>query len=278
MRSAMLGATALSLLGCPGGIGAKYSVGGTLTGLAGSGLELEDNSGNDLLLDENGGFAFGGGLAHDHAYSVTIKTQPENPTQACTVRNGSGTIDRANVTNVIVSCTQTGRFAFVANQLSNNISAFAIDAATGALVPVSGSPFAATGTTPTALAVDPDGEFLYVANNGSGSVSVFSIDPASGALAAVGLPTAAGNGPGAVCIDPTDRYLYVANLVSDNVSVYSIDNGVLKQIAGSPFNVGAEPAALKIDPNGNFLYVANFSGANVAVFAIDLSSGSLSNR
>src|SRR5580692_8035944 len=229
------GAAAFSLLSCQGGIGAKYSVGGTLTGLVGSGLVLEDDSGNDLQLASNGGFAFGGGLDDDAAYSVTVKTQPANPTQICIVRNGSGTIDRANVSNVIVSCTQTGRFVYVANQLSNDISAFAIDAVNGVLVPVNGSPFVATGTTPTALAVDPNGEFLYVANNGSGSVSAFSIDALNGALTSAGLPAAAGSGPGAVCIDPTDHYLFVANLVSDNVSVYAIDNGVMRQIAGSPF-------------------------------------------
>src|SRR5271168_4358239 len=270
---AAVGAAAFFLAGCHDILGAKYTVGGTLTGLLGTGLVLEDNSGNDLQLDSNGGFAFGGGIENDAAYSVTVKTQPANPTQACTVRNGSGTIDRANVTNVIVSCAQTGRFAYVANQLSNDISAYAIDAAGGALLPVEASPFAATGTAPTALAVDPNGEFLYVANNGTDNISVYSIDAASGALTASGLPVAAGSGPGALCIDPTDHYLYVANLVSNDVSVYTIDNGVLTQIAGSPFSVGAEPAALKIDPNGTFLYVTNFGGANIAAFAIDLGSG-----
>src|SRR5271165_5525016 len=161
MLGTAAGAAALFLLGCPGGIDAKYSVGGTLTGLAGSGLVLEDASGNDLRLESNGGFVLSGGLDNDAAYPVTVKTQPANPTQVCIVHNGSGTIDRTNVTNVIISCTQTGRYVFVANQLSNDISAFAINSADGALVAVNGSPFAAAGTTPTALAVDPNGEFLY---------------------------------------------------------------------------------------------------------------------
>jgi len=143
LGAAAVGATAFSLAGCHDILGAKYSVGGTLTGLTGSGLQLQDNSGNNLPLNSNGGFAFSGSLQNGDAYSVTVSRQPSNPTQSCTVRNGSGTIDRANVTNVIVSCTQTGRFAFVANQLSNDISAFAIDAANGALAPIAGSPFAA---------------------------------------------------------------------------------------------------------------------------------------
>jgi 6-phosphogluconolactonase len=268
---------AFAMSGCPGGgIGIKYTVGGTLTGVTGT-VVLEDNSGDQLSLDSNGGFVFSSGLAQGDAYSVTVKTQPSNPSQTCTVHNGSGIIDRTNITNVIVSCTQTGRFAYTANQVTNDISAYAIDAANGGLLPVVGAPFAASGTTPTALAVDPNGQFLYVANNGSNDVSVFSIDAGSGILTLIGIPTGAGSGPGALVIDPTDHYLFVANLASDNVSVYAINAGVLTEVVNSPFSVGAEPASLAIDPNGNFLYATNFSGANVAVFAIDLASGSLSN-
>ena len=197
-------AAALVIVGCI--IGGKYTVGGTLTGLSGQGLVLQDNSGNDLGLASNGAFVFTDGIKNNDTYSVTVKTQPSNPSQTCTVRNGSGTIDKANVTNVIVSCTQVGRFAFVANQLSNNLSAYAIDSTTGALSPLSGSPFASNGTTPAALVVDPNGAFLYVANNGSDNVSVYAIDDSTGALTPVGFPIATGSGPVAVTIDPTGSY------------------------------------------------------------------------
>jgi 6-phosphogluconolactonase len=273
----IIGAAGLALAGCPIGGGAQYTVGGTVTGILGTGLVLQDNSGSDLPVSSNGGFAFGGRLSNDDAYSVTVKTQPENPAQTCTVRNGSGTIDKSDVTNVLVSCTQTGRFAFVANRQSNNLSAYAIDSASGALLPIAGSPFAANGTTPTALAVDPNGDFLYVANNASNNVSVYAIDAVHGTLTAVAFPTNAGTAPGALVVDPRDQYLYVANLGSNNISAYSIQNGMLSEIQGSPFSVGLEPASMQFDPNGNFLYVANFNGANLAVFALDQATGFLSN-
>jgi 6-phosphogluconolactonase (cycloisomerase 2 family) len=270
-----LSAAGLALTGCHIGDGAQYSVGGIVTGVTGSGLVLQDNSGSDLAIDLNGGFVFGGRLGNDDAYSVTVKTQPSNPAQVCTVRLGSGTINKADVTNVLVSCTQTGRFAYVANRQSNNLSAYAIDSANGALLPIAGSPFASTGTTPTALIVDPNGDFLYVANDASNNVSVYAIDASSGALTAVGFPTNAGTGPGALTVDPRDQFLYVANLSSNDISAFQIANGVLTEVPGSPFPVGSEPAALQFDPNGNFLYVANFSGATVAVFALE-STGALS--
>jgi hypothetical protein len=85
-----------------------FTVGGTVSGLSGSGLVLQNNFGNDLPIGANGGFTFTAALFDGSGYSVRVKTQPTNPGQSCTVTNGNGTISGANVTNVSVNCaTQT---------------------------------------------------------------------------------------------------------------------------------------------------------------------------
>jgi hypothetical protein len=83
----------------------KYSVGGSVSGLSGSGLVLEDNGGDDLAVAANGTFTFPTALAVDASYSVTVKTQPSAPAQTCTLGNASGTVASANVTSVSVTCT-----------------------------------------------------------------------------------------------------------------------------------------------------------------------------
>ena len=254
---------------------AKYTIGGTVTGLRGSGLVLENNSGNDLSVTANGSFTFGSGVVNDDAYAVTVKTQPSNPAQTCSVSNGAGAVDKADITNVLVNCTQAGRFAYVANQTANTISAYSI-AASGALTGIGGSPFISDGTTPSAVAVDPNGTFLYVANNGSNDVSVYAIADDTGILTSAGVGFPAGNGPIAVTVDPTDRYLYVANLADNTVSAFAIQSGGLATaISGSPFAVGAEPISLRTDPTGRYLYVANYADGTVTVFAIDSTTGAL---
>ena len=45
----------------------------------------------------------------------------------------------------------TGKFAYVANQISNNVSAYTVNAKSGALTPVAGSPFG-TATEPLGVA------------------------------------------------------------------------------------------------------------------------------
>jgi 6-phosphogluconolactonase len=61
------------------------------------------------------------------------------------------------------------------------VSAYRINASTGALGAVHGSPFAA-GAEPGSVAIDPSGRFAYAANLRSNDVSAFRIDAASGAL------------------------------------------------------------------------------------------------
>ena len=51
-----------------------------------------------------------------------------------------------------------GQFTYVANQFSNDVSGYTINATTGALVPIAGSPFAA-GAAPLSVVVDPTGRF-----------------------------------------------------------------------------------------------------------------------
>jgi len=79
-----------------------YTVGGTVSGLAGTGLVLQNNGGDNRPISADGGFAFATALPNAATYSVTVLTQPTG--QGCQVANGSGSIAGANVNNVAVTC------------------------------------------------------------------------------------------------------------------------------------------------------------------------------
>jgi hypothetical protein len=91
-----------------GGGGSTLTIGGTVTGLTGTGLVLQDNGGDSLAITANGAFTFKTALASGSAYVVTVSTQPTGPTQVCTVTSGSGNAT-ANVTSVQVSCQTPNR-------------------------------------------------------------------------------------------------------------------------------------------------------------------------
>ena len=83
-----------------------YTIGGSISGYAGSGMVLQDNGGNNLTVNSGAtAFTFSQGIVSGGAYAVTVLTQPSTPTQTCTVTNGSGTVGTSNITNVQIACT-----------------------------------------------------------------------------------------------------------------------------------------------------------------------------
>lgn len=82
----------------------SYTIGGTITGLAGTGLKLQNNSG-DTLTVSGGSFTFATSIKSNATYNVSVLAQPTSPWQTCAVTSGSGTATSANVTNIAVTCT-----------------------------------------------------------------------------------------------------------------------------------------------------------------------------
>jgi hypothetical protein len=85
-----------------------FTIGGTVSGLSGSPLVLRNNGGDDVTINANGAFTFPTALPSGASYSVTIAAQPVNPSQQCSVSNGSGTVGSGNVTSIRVECQTVG--------------------------------------------------------------------------------------------------------------------------------------------------------------------------
>jgi 6-phosphogluconolactonase len=266
---------------------AGYTVGGAVSGLVGSGLVLQiaepDITGNpgdlaygsDLPVNTDGAFTL------DAVYpsmfsgpeSVVVGTQPSSPTQKCAVQNSGIIIQGANDTSVVVACAE---FSYVANAADNTLSAYRVDATSGALLAV-GAPIA-TGKSPQAVVGTTSRRFVYVANQGSNDVSAFAVDVATGALTAVpGSPFAAGTGPGSLGLY-RDSYLYVANTGSNTLSAFAINatTGALTPLSPATYSTGQGPSSVAAHPLGSLLYVANNGGSNdISAFVINGGTGAL---
>ena len=104
-----------------GGGTPTYTIGGNVSGLLGT-VVLQDNAGDNLSVSANGAFAFATALAYTASYSVTVFTQPVG--QVCSVANGTGTVGRATVTNIAITCA-AGRWglpSLVSNDLIFSVS------------------------------------------------------------------------------------------------------------------------------------------------------------
>jgi 6-phosphogluconolactonase len=171
---------------------------------------------------------------------------------------------------------QGGNFLYVANALSNNISVYAITSGTGALTPVTGSPFG-INLSPKSMQLSPSGNFLYVSapSQPTGLIATFSVN--AGVLTFSGLTNTADNDPSGLAIDPTGTYLYAANstVTANSISIYTIGStGALTEVSGSPLADNSKsPVALIVDPTGKFLYVANQGSNNISTYSITSGTG-----
>jgi 6-phosphogluconolactonase len=289
----------LALNGCGGSGGSSfYFIGGTVSGLVGSRLTLQNN-GSMLTIEPaaNGFQPLFPHLPNGASYDITVATQPTTPSQTCVVTNGTGTITSADAIDIAVICTTTPARFLLGEGPGACISVSAIDSTSGALSATSASPSCfelyydrgggLDGTLVGPMVVDPQGRFLYMAvyQGQIGLLPVFALDRSSGALTVV---QATGSGPMGldfVAFDPSGEFLFTAGTHSqvDTLTVDSTSGTFTDTGSQLVQNTTSAPVAVSVDPLERFVYVAyeeldfNLPSQNmVMAFTLDSKSGALS--
>ena len=155
-----------------------YTVGGTVSGLTGAGLELQNNGGDTLAVAAAAtAFTFATELEVGFSYVVTVSTEPTG--QTCTVSNGSGTISDADVTDVAVTCTDNPEPLYTINgsasglgpnsvTLQNNLTDDLVVSANGVFVFATALPDGSTYDV--TVLTQPTGQTCVV-TNGFGTIN-----------------------------------------------------------------------------------------------------------
>jgi 6-phosphogluconolactonase (cycloisomerase 2 family) len=283
----------------------SYSINSDASLTAVSGTTATGTTPTALAIDPGGKFLF---VANQGSSSISVFSingtgltkVPGSPFTTIPVGLSypNGTLPAA----VVVS--GSGKFLYVANQLANFVSAFAINSTSGALTPL-GVPFYDDGqVSPSGLAITPNGGFLYVANAGANSnnISAYAVcdnvvtscanpNAPDGTLTPVtGSPFPAGLGPVAIAFDPGFNFAYVVDKGSNTISQYSFGpgNGVLTPLSPGTISTGVTPVSIAIlsgvvaSDVGNTLfnttdyaYVANLGAGTISLFSLTTSSGLL---
>jgi 6-phosphogluconolactonase (cycloisomerase 2 family) len=202
-----------------------------------------------------------------------------------------------------LAVTPSGRFLYAYTNIPGvygawGVAGYAIDANSGSLTPISGSPFfvSTNFVALTTLRMDPSGKFLYIMGYYTGEIDVLSIDQNTGAL------TPQPNSPFFAQfsypvyfnLDAAGQFAYVAyqpnrsGAPNGAVSAYKTDpaSGSFTLVPGSPFIVPRDPSANSLffgatpnwavsDPNSKFLYVTDDHQFDLWTFSIDPTSGAL---
>ena len=129
----------------------SFTVGGTVTGLEGTGLTLQDHH-FLTVMPGNGAFTFTAPTQSGSPYEVTITAQPINPVQTCTLARGSGIMGNADVTNLEVTC------------VTPPSPGGGLDPGFGGGTGIVGSTF---GGDETDMVLQPDGRILMIGGSSS---------------------------------------------------------------------------------------------------------------
>jgi len=147
-----------------GGSGDFVTIGGSVSGLVGTGLVLRNNGSDDIQIGMNGPFTFPAKVQSGSSYDVTIASAPSSPSQSCSVTNGSGTAMGGAITDVMISCST---------------STYGVG---GTVVGLSGSGLVLTNGGKDDLSVGMNGSFQFATKVASGSAFDIAVktQPSSG--------------------------------------------------------------------------------------------------
>jgi 6-phosphogluconolactonase len=188
-----------------------------------------------------------------------------------------------------------GKFLYAVNEVGNfnggtggALSAFAIDAKTGALKFLNQVP--TRGAGPCHVSLDKNGAFVLVANYDGGSIASFPVHEDGSLGTAAGFVQHSGTGPDKerqegphahwIGTSPDNRFVLAVDLGLDQVIVYGFDasKGIFTPMLSGFAKVkpGAGPRHLAFHPNGKFAYVLSEMESSVTVFSYQSKNGGLS--
>ena len=250
-------------------------LGGSVTGLSGSGLVLQVNGGGNVTVPAGSStFSLPAQIAVGSAYNVTVVSQPASPLQSCAVSGGAGTVG-AGTPAITIDCAGV-ELVYITNRDTSSISEFELNATTGALSAIGSI---ATSATAFGISATHDGKFVYASSTttgaAAGNIDEFAVSPGSGSLSLINTVSSVGFFPGRLTVDPGSNYVYVPNENSPGISEFAIDHtsGALTSIGTMPASTSA--LTITVGPTSQFAYVPD--GSDIDVFGITAGSGVLTS-
>jgi hypothetical protein len=227
----------------PPPVNTSYSISAIVSGLAGRGLVVSLNQSISVPVSSDGTVILNSGAKEGTTYAVGVGTQPASPWQTCSVKNATGTVPAANVTNIAITCTTN-------------------------TYPVSAT---ITGLVGSSVGLTLNGASpLSVASNGSSS---FASQLASGTTYSVVVaqnPTLQGcsvsNGSGTITNGPVSNVGILCSLALPSAKTSTslgsdVPAGVAKNITSVISGVDAQPLGDALEfPSGGFF---------TPIFAVD---------
>lgn len=190
-----------------------------------------------------------------------------------------------------MSADPTNQFLYLTEPTANPVngpdkySLFKVDAVTGELTEIMGSPFSVSGGF-GCLRFDPTGHFAFatvVVSPGSPALVTFTRDVNTGVLTQLSsIPLS--DPASEMALAPSGKFLYFSTYhvpssgaPSAQAYGFTIDSGTgaLSPIPGTPFLMSGASGTFSMHPSGTLLFMSNTNGNSIDVYSVDGSTGAL---
>ncbi len=166
---------------------------------------------------------------------------------------------------------------------SDYLGVSSVNSTTGALTPVTNSPFATSAQSQSASA-DPSGNWYYQADSNAAQLTGYSILYSTDAPVVLsGMPVAANTTKSAflngIAFSPNGAYVYLGLFDSNQLSGFSLSSsGAATLLPGSPFTIDGLSAitGLAVSRNGSQLIIAD--GVSHALYPYSVSSAGIPSQ
>lgn len=191
-----------------------------------------------------------------------------------------------------ISIDPLGRYAYVSNYSSGNISVFPIleDGSLGEVVDIvnhEGNSVHSRQERPHMHSIIPskDGRFIYASDLGIDKVKIYRVDGETGKLTPAEtsfVENVPGSGPRHFIIHPTGDFAYSVEELSSTIAAFTVDSssGALDQfqrvdMLPADFEGNNTAADIHISPDGRFLYASNRGHDSLVIYSIHQTTGRL---
>jgi 6-phosphogluconolactonase len=264
-------------------LGGEFSLNTTTGALTQFGTAGTNGDNDDVAITPSGAFVYILGYGDKSVSAFAV----DQTSGALTEISGSPFPTGGSDALYSEAISPNGQFLFVTTYMTGNsgfTNVFSINASTGALTQVSGSPFASPGGN---TVVDSTGQFLYVAGE---NLAAYSINSTTGFLTPLpGSPYSLPAPANAFTFDPTGKFLYVSLVATatyagvPGIVTYSLNSstGALTQIAanGSYGNeveaLGFVTGAKAVVYTPRYAYATNQASKSISEWKITDSTGAL---
>jgi hypothetical protein len=242
--------------------GTAYPLSYEVTGLTGSGLLLTD--GFATAGASNGASAFQA-LAAGSPYTISVLTQPSNPTQTCTVvANGTGTVSSTSVNSPAQITCSGGQATPAVYVIDSTNTLFAFDALGNKLAQVS-LPFVVGNINGGGITTDANNVYVTIGATTSNFLSGGVVAYDKTTLAPVTLANGSFSQlatPRGIVYDPHNAQFYVGN-GGTTVTVYDKAGTFLSSFPRGPGSDAIYgPSGIAFDATHDTIWVANLTGGN----------------